>query len=77
MITAPLRRCAQLVACCAAALLLCRVAEPVYGSREFLRFLLASLAGAGTATFAVVVVVYYVSVAVSARTGEDMQGALL
>lgn len=47
-----------------AVLLLTRIVEPVYGTREYIRFLLISLAGSGALTVLYVTTLYYIMVVV-------------
>jgi hypothetical protein len=44
-------------------LFLSRIVEPLYGGREFARFLLVSLAGSGTLTFVAITLGYYIAAA--------------
>ena len=57
-------------------LFLCRIVEPQFGSRELLRFLLASLAATGTATFLLVTFVYYAN-AFAGSADADHAGDIL
>lgn len=62
----------------AALLALSRIVEPAYGGREFLRFLLLSLAGSGALTFVLVTVCYYIAAVAGAGSAKgDHAGDLL